>query len=201
MTDLDTHNITIPNSMLKGYGCINCIWKSYGQCPHNVQDNEVHMFKSDETEIGCVNTHCNIPSNKRIPKASSNVVGYCPEFANFLLSIAEKEDSISAVKEKFMLYTQEMEAMADHMKFKELQDKYRIAKEEGKIDSECAELIVGIQLYKSWWSRLTDSVVKGLGRIADRERRSKDVHSTQKISVQQLNVLLKESDEVLKRLK
>jgi len=171
MTPSETHSITLPNSMLKSYGCKNCVWKTYGQCPKGF---------TKQTE--------SLPD------------GYCIEFGNFLLSIAEREDSISAVKEKFMLYTQEMEAMADHMRFKELQVKYELAKDEGRNDNECAELIMGIQLYKTWWARLTDNVVKGLGRIADRERRSKDVQGTQKITVQQLNVLLKESDEVLKKL-
>ena len=163
------NGLLIPTEVLLGYGCRNCVWKTYGQCPNG-------FVKPEE----------------------STDLGYCEEFADFLFRLAEGEDSLSAVKEKFMLYTQEMQAMADHTEFHKLKAEYDLRKSEGMSDRELKDLIIGLNMYKSWWSRLTDSVTKGLGRIADRERRSKDVEtSSGKITVQQLNVMLRASSRYL----
>lgn len=163
-------SLYLPKQVLQGYGCKNCVWKTYGQCPHNLSSDD------------------------------SLAEGYCDELAQFLFSLAEKSDNVSAMKEKFMLYTQEMQAMADHMEFSKLQERYKQAKESGTHSpSELSEMAMGIEAYKIWWHRLTESVIKGLGRIADRESRSNDVDKTAtKVTVQQLNVLLKQSDDILK---
>ena len=159
----------ISDRVLRGYGCVNCVWKTYGQCPKG-------FTKPDQSVIN----------------------GYCDEFADFLFSLAEGEDSVSAVKEKFMLYTQEMQALSDHRKFSELVSDYSLAEESGVSDSELAKMRMAIESYKLWWSRLTESVVKGLGRISDRESRSKDVSKSSKsIGYGELNRMLKESSKVL----
>jgi len=165
-------SLFLSKHVLQGYGCKSCIWKSYGQCPKG------YIFPEE-----------------------SEPEGYCQEMADFLFGLAEKSDSVSAIKEKFMLYTQEMQAMADHMKFQLLVQKYDKEKKLGKTDKELAELITGIQMYKMWWNNLTFSITKGLSRIVDRERRSEDVDKTvSKVSIHNFNVLLKESDEKLKQL-
>ncbi len=163
--------LMVSDVTLRSYGCVNCVWKTYGQCPQGF------------TKV-----------SQSLPE------GYCDEFSSFFISFANKDDSISALKEKFMLYVQEMQALADHTKYRELQEKYDIARKEGYDEEELAQITMAIQMYKMWWSRLTEAVVKGLSRIADRERRSSDVQPTSKITVQQLNILLKESSENLKQL-
>jgi len=97
-----------------------------------------------------------------------------------------------------MLYVQELQAMADHTKYQDLQSRYNAEKLAGVPDSQLGELIMGIQMYKTWWSKLTESIIKGLSKIADRERRSKDVESGAKIiTIQGFNKLLKESKKYL----
>jgi len=177
----ENKNLFLPNSVLRGYGCRNCVWKSYGQCPHSFSEPD------DIYGEGC-HSH---------PVGSELPVGYCTELADFLFGLAEKSDSISAVKEKFFLYTQEMQAMSDHMEFQKLLKEYRQKKLDDVPDSQLSELIANLTSYRLWWERLTFSIIRGLGKIADRERRSDDVESKPKITFQQFNVLLKESDKYL----
>ena len=169
----------LSKKVLEIYGCKNCIWKNYDQCPKG-------FTEPDQSVDG----------------------GYCTEFGEFILSFGEPEDGISAVMQKFFVYTQQMQAMADNTEFKKAFQKVK----QFKVDNEqfagtkdyrqkLGELEITATSYKIWWSRLTDSIIKALGQIADRERRSKDVKGTKKITVQQLNVLLKESDEKIKELK
>jgi len=172
-----SNKLFLHNKILEGYGCKNCVWKTYDQCPHNLKEEDIYQD------------------------------GYCEEFASFILSLAEKEDSISAVKEKFMLYVQEMQAIGDHREFHKVLKEYNELKEnessytnKEEYNKKLGNLHMTVVSYKIWWSRLTELVVKGLSRIVDRERRSKDVKSSSKITVQQLNVLLKESDKKLKEV-
>ncbi len=168
--------------ILKIYGCKNCIWKYHKQCPKGFTKPEQYVKE-----------------------------GYCDELGSFILSFGELEDSISATLEKFHLFTQQECAMVDRMehikafqKLSEFKKNSEYHKQELGVEGykqKLGELQMTMITSKIWWSRLTDSVVKGLSRIADRERRSKDVQGTKKITVQQLNVLLKESDEKIKELK
>lgn len=157
------------DNLLKSYGCMNCVWKTYGQCPKG-------FTKPDES----------------LPE------GYCDEFAQFLFSLAEGDDSVSALKQKFMIYIQEIEAMSDYTEYRKLLTEYRKNREDGVMDKEMPELVMALQQSKLWWSRLTDSTIKGLGKVADREQRSKDVDKGAKqLNVQELNVILNNSSRVL----
>ncbi len=172
----------LPKKALEIYGCKNCIWKNYSQCPKG-------FTEPDQSVDG----------------------GYCTEFGEFILGFGEPEDGISAVMQKFFVYTQQMQAMADNTEFnKKFQEVKKFKANSTQYQQELGlegykqklgELEMAATTSKIWWSRLTEAIVKALGQIADRERRSKDVQGTKKITVQQLNVLLKESDEKIKELK
>jgi len=96
------------------------------------------------------------------------------------------------------MYTMEIQSLIDHKEFMKLQSRFNDLRESGASPSELKELGLAIELYKTWWMRLTESVVKGHSKIADRESRSKDVETgSKKITVQQLNVLLRESSKRL----
>jgi len=92
-----------------------------------------------------------------------------------------------------------LQARADHVLFWEKTQRYDDLVASGVADGgKLAELKMEIQSYKLWWHRLTESIVKGLGKVSDRERRSKDVESgSSKVSVHQLNVWFKESAKTL----
>ena len=179
VADGKKHTLFIPEQTLQGYGCRNCVWKTYGQCPHKYTKQEESVTN-----------------------------GYCMELANFILALAGPGDSISAVEEKFFIYTQKMQAMADGSEYQVHLQKYKDFKEtkpeafdttedEKEFKKKLFALEADMVSFKIWWSRLTDSVIKNLSMIADRESRKQETRGEQKITIQQLNVLLKQSDKVL----
>lgn len=174
----------LPGTFLKTYGCANCVWKSYGLCPQGYSGAEIYGVGSLVHPVG-----------------SDLPIGYCDDFAEFLFTLSDGNSSLANLKEKIHLYIQEMQSFKDHRKFLELREQYDKAKSEGYTDRDLKDLRQAIELYKTWWSRLTEQIVKGYQRAADRESRSKDIQGSSKISVQQLNVLLKESIPQLKDFK
>jgi|TARA_Y100000310_G_C20608414_1_gene776733 hypothetical protein len=161
MAEKDEKRLFLSKQVLMGYGCKNCVWKSYQQCPKGFTQPDEFL---DE--------------------------GYCDELAKFLFSLAEGEDSISAVKEKFHIYVQELQALADHAEFCQLEAEFTRRKNEGATGKELAELQMHMTSMKMWWSRLTDSVVKGLSRIADREQKKDVLQVDHKISLTQIHTLM-----------
>jgi len=154
------------NEMLHVYGCSGCIFKEMDQCPHKLIDDEKHKD------------------------------GYCKKIIDFLTQLAEHGDSVSAVKEKFHIFIQEMQSLADRKEYLKLKEEYE------ELEKTCSDpKVLGyayakLSSYKSWWARLSESVIKGLSRVADREQKSK-VETTPKLTVQQLNELMKESRRLL----
>ena len=118
--------IFFSDEMLKIYGCVNCIWKGANQCPKG--------FKSGT--------------------GSSTENGYCDKLTDFFGVLAEGEDSVSAVKEKFHLFIQEIQVLEDRKRFIELQQQLDKARE-GNDFKKVRELDMGVNSYKLWWHRLT----------------------------------------------
>lgn len=162
-----TKELFFSDEMLKIYGCVNCIWKSFDQCPEG--------FKPGTG--GCTES------------------GYCDKLTGFLGRLAENEDSISAVKEKFHLFIQEVQVLEDRKKFIELQQEMDKARENQEW-SKVKELEYKVNAYKLWWARLSESVVKSLSKIADREQKVSD-GVAKPLDVQGLNTLLADSAKKL----
>ena len=167
-------SVSVPDQVLRDFGCVRCVWKQHLQCPKGF------TLADERVKEGC-----------------------CDEMADFLLELRRTSISLSGMKEKFFLYTQEMQAMADKMRYHELLGlRDEIAKDLSIPSPEkkrkLSELGMAITEYKMWWVRLTELVVKGLGRVGDREGRSKDLQdSPRQITVQQLNVLMRDAREYL----
>jgi hypothetical protein len=162
----DVKQLFFSNELLLTYGCVNCVFKEMDQCPHSLGVND------------------SVPG------------GYCTKVTDFMTALAEGEDSISAVKEKFHIFVQEWQALADRKEFMLLKSEYDQLVKDGADPRSLAQLDARINVYKVWWARLSDSVVKGLGKIADRETKVK-VETSPKLTVQQLNVLMRDSAKKL----
>lgn len=117
--------------------------------------------------------------------------GFCEEFADFLSSL-RGEGSIASLREGLLLYASELVAWQDYSRLQALLAERRVLLESGvgvrsleAVDSEIA-------LVKLWWSRLSESLVKGLGRVADRQERSRSrgLLSGRVVNVQDLNRLI-----------
>lgn len=176
MTDT-TKSLVIPNHILSLWGCKNCVWKLHHQCPHNISDDQIYSF--------------NDGSDKQI-------TGYCPEFAEFLFSLSDGDQTLSCLKEKFLLYTQELQAMSDQMEYHKIHKEYNEMKDNPEVDQKTLNrMFMIISSYRLWWMNLTSSVIKGLSKINDRDARKLEQKDNNSLNVQQLNLILNNSSKVL----
>jgi len=142
--------LVIPNSELLNHGCRNCVWRLHSQCPHNIKENEVYTFFESPHEIK----------------------GYCPEFAKFLDSFAENEDSISAVWEKFATYVAKLQSMEDYRSYIELEKRIQKMELDSTANKDVIlDLIDKKDRLKLWWAKLNEQVIRSLGKIVDREKK------------------------------
>ena len=142
-------NIHISKEELQSHGCINCIWKTHNQCPHNIKDEETYKDKGVE--------------------------GICTEYTNFIFSFATEEDSVNALWEKFSLYIARLQSLDDYKEYLSMRDEIKALRDKKELDPK-QEMQYDIKLntLRLWWERLNDSVRKGYGRIADRESKEKE---------------------------
>ena len=160
--------VLLPKQFLKDYGCRNCVWKSFGQCPHDLEGDQ------------------SLPS------------GICPDLVDFFVSLADADSSLSSVKEKYMIYIQEMQTLIDLKDYHNLKQEYNDLRSSGADRHALQEIEMRMNAYKMWWHKLNESVVKGLSKIADRESRKKenDINVNHKISLTQLHQIINKAKEV-----
>ena len=170
--------VFISNQELIMHGCKSCPWKSNNQCPYGLSDEEFYSVKE----------------HSRNKDQSNEVEGICPEFSGFIFSLAEGEDSISAVWEKYHLYLARLQSLGDYAEFQKLNKELLTLEAEGETDPKQLEILqMKRNGYKLWWSRLNMQVMSGLKNIVDREKRMEDVSVGKKLTVQQLNVIINQS--------
>jgi len=146
--------IHISKEELQSHGCINCIWKTHNQCPHDIKDEETYPQIKDD---------------------SKSIKGMCPEYLNFIFSFAGDEDSVNALWEKFSLYIARLQSLDDYKEYLAMRDEIKALRESEKLDpKQEMQYDAKLNILRLWWERLNDSVRKGYGRIADRESKEKE---------------------------
>ena len=97
------------------------------------------------------------------------------------------------------MYGQELQAVKDRQAYLVVQSQLAQAIASGADKDVIAKLRAQVEGFRLYWERLSGGVAKSLGQMADRERRSQDVEKSSvgsaKITVQQLNILLKSADK------
>lgn len=153
--------LIISNSELISKGCRNCVWKSNRQCPHHYE------------------------SEQSAPE------GYCMDYFTFILGLAEPNDSINAVWEKFNIYYAELQSLEDYKKYKKLENEIEAAEKDGTLSGKkIAELQLKKESLKFWWHKMNEMVTKSRGRITDREQKSEvNITVDHKISLTQIHQL------------
>jgi len=147
--------VHLSNSELASIGCKNCIWLLHGQCPHKLEEGSVFVpEESSSTKFEGIN-------------------GMCPQYFDFIMSFAGEEDSVSALWEKFTLYIARLQSMDDYKSFM-LERKEYEAQKDSLDPKERMQAEIRQNTLRIWWERLSDTVMKGYGKIADREGRSKE---------------------------
>ena len=168
LAPINKKGILLPNQLLSDYGCRNCVWKSFGQCPNKLEGDQ------------------------SLPE------GYCLELVDFLVSLAGKDGSISSIKEKFMIYVQEIQALTDFKDYNNLKREYDKLIKAGEYGEKARQVEMRMNACKMWWSKLNEGIIKGLGKISDRESRIKDNDITinHKINLNQIHQLINNAKKV-----
>lgn len=190
----ESKKLFISKQELLLHGCKNCVWKAHKQCPYGFTEKDQWYIPKEHS------TRKNIEGVDDTTLGVNEDEGICPEFTEFLFSLAEGEDSISAVWEKFNLYVARLQGLQDYTKFQEIQGLYDALKKEGATSKDLERVSVELNGYKLWWSKLNEQVLKGLKGVVDREQRvnaKDDLTITHKISLNQIHQIVDDAKQKL----
>ena len=200
------NKIFFSNQELVAVGCKNCVWQLHGQCPYGLKDGENYLSSEELINLDrvCISaekgkpimlkngTGLNIPIDKVLS-------GICPDMINFLLSLADKNDTSSGAWEKFHIYKarlQESEDYKDYMQQIEkvkIQEEYFIKNPPSEKEQESfSQLKMNKASAKIWWMRLNQHVIMSLQRVVDRESKQKTSEMPKGIYVGKLNFNINE---------
>ena len=149
-----------PTAEINNFGCKNCIWKLHNQCPHNVKEGKSYG-----------ETHG----------------GYCADIIQFLVSLAEKGDGLTAIWEKFHIYKARLQESLDYKDYVQLEKK--VKQQEHELDSlnsahstpsdtsakdKLDRLKMDKTAAKIWWIKLNAHVIESMRKVLDREAKTKE---------------------------
>ncbi len=157
----DNKKLFFVNAELVNVGCMNCVWRMHGQCPHKLGDDDYYIPKDvvDVTDS----------TDMKIEKPSETVP-ICPEMIQFLVSLAEKDDSITAVWEKFLIYKLRIQESVDYKDYMRLEKEIKEAKKNKNLTpEELDKLRMDKHGAKIWWSKLNQQAINSAQKIVDRE--------------------------------
>jgi len=143
----------ISNTELVTFGCRNCVWKQYYQCKHSIVKNDEFYEFYDET-------------------TKKKQSGYCIEYVQFILSLADEGDSVSSMWEKFHIYMAELQSMEDFTELKNLERDIRDLGSTQDVDT-LKNMENKKELLKLWWVRMNENIRVSRQKICDREQKAK----------------------------
>ena len=163
----DDKQVFLPNHLLREYGCKNCIWKQHGFCPKG--------YTKPEDQL----------------RNENNI---CKEMEDYLGDLRMSSRSLSEMKEKYFIYSQELQAQSDKTSFHELQSTLiKLQKNPDDNYSEIREVKMAIDMRRLWWERLSTAIIKGLGKVTDREARDKTESDRKILSADDINIVIKDA--------
>ena len=134
--------IFFPTAELIQAGCRNCVWKLHGQCPEQYVDDQEHKN------------------------------GICEGMLHFLVDLADKDDNLTAIWEKFLIYKARLQESADYKDFLELEKKIKEAEKTARTDSDfekLEKLRMDKTAAKMWWHKLNQHAVQSMQKVRDRQ--------------------------------
>ena len=196
----DEKSIFFPNAELLNVGCKNCIWKLHNQCPYGLKDDEIIEFSEFE-ESGKESTktfkiYPNHNAREVNPEmvnnrgeeppsgflSSGGIYGICPDMIQFLLTFADKSNSLTAIWEKFYNYKIRLQESIDYRDYIELNKKIREMESDLKSAGWSEKQIEEMQRLKSdrmaakiWWAKLHQYASFTMQKIVDRETKQNEM--------------------------
>ncbi len=141
---------------------------------YSVVSSEKRLFfpTAELMNIGCRN--CVWEGYSQCPHKIKPKEGICSELIQFLFSLSEPDDSVSAVWEKFYIYKTRLQEAADHKDFLDKQKEINLMEKRAK-SQEDYDNIDKIKMEKTaakmWWVKLNQQVVFSLQKVVDREQK------------------------------
>src|SRR3990167_4106644 len=152
LASVNEKSVFFPNAELLNVGCKNCIWKLHSQCPYGYVDEQAHES------------------------------GICSEMINFLVSLADKNDSLTSIWEKFYIYKARLQESSDYKDFIKLNNEIKEMEKDMKSAGWTEEQVEEMQRLKSdrmaakiWWAKLNQYVVFSMQKIVDRETKQNEM--------------------------
>ena len=126
MASVNEKNIFFPNAELMNVGCKNCIWKLHNQCPYGLKNDEIYPDDVLIEQFEEIPSHSGIVQIPKppIPK-EDEIKGICPDMIQFLVSLADKNDSLTSVWEKFYIYKARLQESSDYKDFIKLNNRIK----------------------------------------------------------------------------
>lgn len=166
----DSRKLFLANAELINVGCSNCIWRMHNQCPHKLKEDELYIVK----EIIDVGDNSSKDKNVDVKKPIETVP-ICPEMIQFIISLAEKDDSITAVWEKFLIYKLRLQESEDYKDYMRLENEIKAAVKKGDLTlDKIDKLRMDKTAAKIWWTKLNQHAIFSVQKVVDREAK-KDI--------------------------
>src|SRR3990167_3096890 len=172
--------IFFPNAELMNVGCKNCIWKLHNQCPYGLKDDEV--YPNDVHAGSAQGVHLLEEAGLNPPSSDNFLQGICPDMIQFLLTFADKSNSLTAIWEKFYNYKIRLQESIDYRDYIELNKKIREMEADLKSAGWTGEDIDKMERLKSdrmaakiWWAKLHQYASFTMQKIVDRETKQNEM--------------------------
>ena len=161
---------------LLSVGCGSCVFRLHGRCFHGLGDGEVWSE--------------GLARLKGVFVEGSHVDGVCPDVVGWLFSLAGDVGSDAVLWERYLLFVQRLQASEDYREYCRLLE---CSRDESLSKEVRDRFLVEAGAYRAWWARLSEGVLRGVGRVADRESRERgsrvDVSVEHRVSLSDLHAL------------
>lgn len=161
MVQSDNKKLFLANAELVNVGCMNCVWRMHGQCPHKLKEDDCY----NPPDVVNVNKNSDIEISN-----PSETVPICPEMIQFIVSLAEKDDSVTALWEKFLIYKLRIQEAEDYKDYMRLENEIKVKLRKGGLSPEQLDkLSMDKTAAKIWWAKLNQHAIISTQKIVDRE--------------------------------
>ena len=181
---LDSKHLFFPNAELLNAGCRNCVWKIYHQCPYGLVEEQSYPADLEENKKSGLE-EAGFPRRAHNPEnAGSNpasaIEGICLDMISFLVSLADKNDTLISIWEKFHIYKARLQESEDFKDFKQLEERIRQKEKtlaRNGFNEEEVEQLNNLRMDKTaaklWWMKLNQHVIQSMQKVVDREAEAK----------------------------
>lgn len=154
----DSGGLFLSEADLLSVGCGSCVFRLNGRCFYGLGEGDVWDRRIAE-KFGVFDE-------------GVHVDGVCPDVMRWLFSLG---DSPARVWENYHLFVSRLQASEDYKEFKRVSGEIERLRDGGVGEGDLERLKMKETAARVWWSRGVEGVLRGLGRVADREARRENV--------------------------